>query len=241
MSSRPADEDGRRGAAGGHRVAGIAVSLMTVVAITGLTIALFFTPPWVSFEQERARVPAITGYTPEQVGMVTGAILADLFLGPPDFDVVVEGRPVLDAAERSHMMDVRALVLPFALALSLVVTALAAIVVRYRWQSWMWRAVARGSGLLALIGVAAGVVVLLMFDTAFLVFHLLFFPQGNFAFDPRIQRLTQLFPDQFWADTAMGIALVGLAIAVGAWLVARWAARHADRPGPHRPIRARPS
>ncbi len=59
------------------------------------------------------------------------------------------------------------------------------------------------------------------FDAAFLLFHLVVFPQGNFSFDLRTQRLTQRFHDQFWPETSIGIAAVGLAIAVAVTLIAR--------------------
>ena len=49
---------------------------------------------------------------------------------------------------------------------------------------------------------------MLFFDAAFLAFHLIFFPQGNFAFDPRTQRLVQLFPERFWSDTALVLGAV---------------------------------
>ena len=51
---------------------------------------------------------------------------------------------------------------------------------------------------------------LFFFDAAFLLFHLVVFPQGNFSFDARTQRVTQLFPGQFWSETSIGIAVVGL-------------------------------
>lgn len=59
------------------------------------------------------------------------------------------------------------------------------------------------------------------FDAAFLLFHRVFFPQGNFTFDPGTQRLVQLFPEQFWTETAIGIAAVGLVLAIVVTLLAR--------------------
>ena len=70
-------------------------------------------------------------------------------------------------------------------------------------------------------GIIVGIAVLFFFDAAFLLFHLVVFPQGNFSFDPRTQRLTQLFPAQFWIETAMAIAAVGLLLAAAAPLIAR--------------------
>ena len=192
-----------------------------VVAILGVAIALFFNPLWIGFEQERSGVPAITGYTPDQVRTVTSSILADLFIGPPEFAVAVDGQPVLGAAERSHMVDVRNVLLPVTILFGVAIAALAVLLATRRRRAWLWRAIALGSSALAVAGVAVGIAVVFFFDAAFLLFHRVFFPQGNFSFDPRTQRLTQLFPDQFWTETSVAIAIVGLAIAVAVTFVAR--------------------
>ena len=152
---------------------------------------------------------------------MTGSLLADLALGPPDFAVAVEGQPVLDTAERSHMADVRSVLLPSAALFVVASTILVTLVAANRRNAWIWRAMARGSGALVVAGVVVGIAVLFFFDAAFLLFHLVFFPQGNFSFDPRTQRLTHLFPEQFWTETAIGIALVGLALAMIVTLIAR--------------------
>ena len=192
-----------------------------MIAIVGITIALFFNPLWIGFEQERSGVPAITGWTSEQVRSATGSILADLFLGPPDFDAAVDGQPVLNAAERSHMADVRNVLLPAAIVFGASIAFLTVLFAANRRRLWLWRAVAVGSSALAVAGIVIGVAVGFFFDEAFLLFHLVFFPQGNFAFDPRTQRLTQLFPDQFWTETSIAIALTGLVIAAAVTLGAR--------------------
>ncbi len=203
-----------------------AVSLATVMVIVGLTIALFFNPIWIGFEQDRTGVPAITGYTADQVRAATGSILADVVFGPPAFAATVNGEPVLDAAERSHMVDVYNVIRLFEGVVGLAVVLLAVIAWINRRSAWMWRAVGRGSGALAIVGAVVGVAVVFFFDQAFLLFHLVFFPQGNFSFDPRTERLTQIFPDQFWTETSTGIAIVGLAVAVA---ITRLARRRATR------------
>ncbi len=192
-----------------------------MVVVIGVVIAAFFNPLWIGFEQERLGVPAITGYTPDQVHAVTGSILTDLFLGPPEFAAAVNGRPVLDVAERSHMVDVRAVLLGFGIILVIAVTALVGFLAARRREAWVWRAIARGSGALVLVGLVVGVSVVFFFDAAFQLFHLVFFPQGNFSFDPRTERLTQLFPDQFWTETSIGIAALGLTLALAVTVFAR--------------------
>ena len=208
---------GRRGPA----VLAFAAGIAAVIVILGVAVAAFFTPLWIGFEQERSGVPAITGWTSEQVRSATGSILADLILGPPSFAAAVNGQPILDAAERSHMVDVRNVVLPAMIVFGVAVVLLAALLATSRRRAWFWHAIAVGSGALTVVGVVIGIAVLFFFDTAFLLFHLILFPQGNFSFDPRTQRLTQLFPDQFWTETAIAIAVVGLLIAGSIALVAR--------------------
>ncbi len=68
--------------------------------------------------------------------------------------------------------------------------------------------------MLARIVVAAGTRVLISFDLAFLAFHLVAGPQGNFAFDSGSARLVQLFPEQFWSDTRTGMAPLLIAVVV---------------------------
>ncbi|MBI2762568.1 MAG: DUF1461 domain-containing protein [Chloroflexi bacterium] len=202
--------------------------MSTVIVIVGLVVALFFNPLWINVEQERAGVPALTGYTSEQVRNVTGSLLSDVLIGPPAFSVEVDGQPVLDAAERSHMVDVYNVMRIFVGVVGLAVLALVLIVWTNRRSGWPWRAIARGATGLALAGLVIGAAVLFFFDAAFLLFHLVFFPQGNFLFDPRTQRLTQLFPDQLFSETSIALAVGGLTLAVAVALAAR---RRATRLG----------
>ena len=207
-------------------LAGVIVSVATILAIIGLAIALVFNPVWIGLAQDRAGVPALTGYTPDQVREASDSILADVIVGPPDFRVAVDGNPVLGPTERLHMADVYQVMRMFATVIVIAVLALFAIVWPNRHRAWAWRAVARGSTTLVLAGLVISVAVVFFFDAAFLAFHLIFFPQGNFQFDPRTQRLTALFPEQLFSETAVALSLAGLAIALAVTLLAR---RAADR------------
>lgn len=198
----------------------VLVSIATVLVIVGLVLAIFFNPIWINFEQERTGVPALTGFTLDEVRAAMGSILRDVILGPPTFAVEVRGQPVLDAAERSHMVDVYGVMRAFMVVVGLAALALVLIARANRGRRWVWRAIARGGTVLALAGVVIGVAVLFFFDAAFLLFHLVFFPQGNFEFDPRTQRLPLLFPDQFWTETTMAIAVGGLVLAVAVAVLA---------------------
>jgi integral membrane protein (TIGR01906 family) len=70
--------------------------------------------------------------------------------------------------------------------------------------------------------VVVGLAFALFFDRAFELFHELFFPPGTYAFDPRTERLVQLFPDQFWSETSVAIAAAVFVLALAvAWLGGR--------------------
>ena len=67
----------------------------------------------------------------------------------------------------------------------------------------------RGGAIGLTIGVVVvGVVGLVAFDRLFELFHEVFFPAGSYLFDPATDRLVQLFPFQFWEETAMVVGIV---------------------------------
>ena len=196
-------------------VANASIGFATALAIVALTLPLFLNPVWVAFEQGRAQATAWTGFTEPELRAATDAILADLVLGPPDFDVVVAGTPVLNERERGHMRDVRGVFIGF-FAVATVLAALALVVVARRRgteRAHSWGAV-RG-GALALIAalVAGGVVSFVAFDALFETFHRIFFAGGSYTFDPATERLVQLFPFQFWQETAIVVGAVCIALA----------------------------
>ena len=209
---------------GASSVAGGLIALGTIIVIMGLSVVAYFNPLWVPIAQDRADVPSITGWDAGEVRTATDAILSDLVLGPPAFDVQIRGEPVLDDRERSHMADVAGVVGPAAAVLIVTAAAWGVALWFGRRRAWVWRAVAVGAAVLALIGVVVGILVVSFFDAAFLLFHLLFFPQGNFIFDPRTQRLTQLFPESLFVDSAVAIAATSL---IGAVIIALLARRRA--------------
>jgi uncharacterized membrane protein len=55
------------------------------------------------------------------------------------------------------------------------------------------------------------------FDPLFLLFHDVFFPQGNFLFDPATSNLIRLYPEWYWQGITAG---VGVSFIVVALLVA---------------------
>jgi integral membrane protein (TIGR01906 family) len=193
--------------------ASVVVAVATAIVILALAILPFLNPAWVSFEQGRSQAEAWTGFSPAELRTASDAILADLLVGPPDFDVEVRGEPVLDARERGHMMDVRGVFLVFGLVAVISAVALAAAYRLARGGGAFWRPVRAGAVGATGAVVALGLVGLLAFDVAFEAFHRLFFSGGNYTFDPATDRLVQLFPYQFWVETSLAVGIVVVALA----------------------------
>jgi integral membrane protein (TIGR01906 family) len=216
----------------GRPASSVLVGIATGVVILAVAIIPFLNPLWVSFEQGRARADAWTGYSPAQLRQATDAILSDLIVGPPSFDVVVAGEPVLNARERAHMTDVRGVFVGLAgLALVSVVVLLIAHRLS-RGSGGFWGAVRRGAAVLAIGVLVAGVIGAFAFDAAFEAFHRLFFAGGSYTFDARTDRLVQLFPDQFWFETSLALGALMVLLCLVVWRVAtqRAAAGVALRP-----------
>jgi integral membrane protein (TIGR01906 family) len=209
-------------------LADVWIGLATALAILAVTIPFFLNPAWVGFEQGRSQTTAWTGFSEADLTAATNAILSDLVVGPPDFDVRVDGASVLNERERSHMRDVRGVFMGFfVLAIVAAVSALV-IAARRRAEERVatWRAVQGGAlGLIASLIVGA-FISFFAFDALFETFHRIFFPGGSYDFNPATDRLVQLFPFQFWNETAIAVGVVSIVIAM---IVALVAARRLDR------------
>lgn len=195
------------------------VAASSALVILAVVVGPFLSPAWVAFEQGRANAAGWTGYTAPELRFATDAILHDLVIGPPAFDVSLAGTPVLNAAERSHMRDVRGVFAAFYLlaAAGLLVLVLGRLAAR---GSGPWNArryigsVRAGAAGLVVVVVAIGIVAAIAFDAAFEMFHRLFFPAGTYNFDPRVDRLVQLFPDAFWSETTLAVGAVTITCAI---------------------------
>jgi integral membrane protein (TIGR01906 family) len=206
-----------------------AAGVSAVLVIIGIAIALFFNPAWVAFEQGRSSVDLWTGWDAATVREVTDAVVMEVFLGPGTFAQTAEGAPVFTASEAGHMADVRGVVLAFAFVVLLAFAVLVAAWVVDRRRIAFWRGVAIAAAALAVGVVAVGAFLVLFFDVAFEVFHRVFFPAGSYTFDPRTDRLVQLFPEAFWTETSIALAVVVLAIAIAVAVVAHTRRRAAER------------
>jgi integral membrane protein (TIGR01906 family) len=219
---------------GTTRLGGWLVASATALVILGASIVPFLTPAYLRVEQDRVGVGELTGYGSAQLDAIAGSLIGDLVLWQGDFDVTVDGAPVLNDRERSHMADVRGV---FAGFFALVALAAVALVIAARRAGGtearfaLWRAVSAGARGLAVGLAVVGAIAILAFDAAFEVFHRLFFSSGSYTFDPRTDRLVQLFPERFWSETSTIVGIVALGVA----LLTVWQARrHAAAPSPSR-------
>lgn len=209
----------------GGRLGAYLLAAATALVILGGSILPFLTPVYIRVEQERAGVERLTGWDSGLVYDVTGSIVGDLLFARGDFDVAVGDTPALSDRERAHMRDVRGVFAGFWLLVAASIVVVAVIFLRARTseaRAAAWRAVARGARGLAIALAVVGTFAVLAFDAAFEVFHTLFFSAGSYTFDPQSDRLVQLFPEQFWSDTATAVGVVAIVVALlTAWQAGR--------------------
>ena len=202
-------------------LASVLIAVAMAIVIVVVAVLPFLNPLWVGFEQGRAEATAWTGYTTEELRIATDAILADLVIGPPAFDVEVAGEAVLSERERGHMRDVRTVFIgAFILGVAAVVMLVAAS--RSRDRVATWKAVRTGAAVLAVGILALGGVALVAFDVLFEVMHRLLFAAGSYTFDPGSERLVQLFPFRFWQETAIVVGIVIVALSAIVAAIATW-------------------
>ena len=75
-----------------------------------------------------------------------------------------------------------------------------------------------GGGLTVALLCLMGIFVVTSFDSFFITFHEVFFPQGNWQFAFGDHMIT-LFPDGFWSNVTMLVGLVVLVLAIIVWYV----------------------
>ncbi|MGH2471925.1 MAG: DUF1461 domain-containing protein [Candidatus Limnocylindria bacterium] len=194
-------------------------------AVFGLVaVALVWSGGWAYELLARATAHTETTFVVKSGGIGSGPVVVDLH-GLLDWhgkwasfvtgisDSAPSNTRFFTDDEYAHMADVRAMFrgAEFAAALALFVAGFR--VARARRRGDAVRLVRAGSsiaaGMVAVIGVAAAVA----FDPLFLLFHEVFFPQGNFLFPPD-SNLIRLYPEWYWQGITAGVGMSFIAVAL---------------------------
>ena len=208
----------------------LVLALSTAFVLIGLAGAAVATPLYLDGSLDRAGSAATLGLAPGEVHALSSSVLAELFVGPGTFAQTVAAAdgsrvPFFGANEAAHLRDVQLLArLLVAIVLAAAVTVAAALVLSGA-EASTWRVISRGSAGLALGLTGTGLLFALAFEPAFTLFHVIFFPGGNWSFDPRDARMVQLYPTPFWQEVVLVFATLAVGLAVLAWAVARRRAR----------------
>lgn len=213
----------------------MAIFVGTILAILALAVLPLLTPWFMHPALDAAGSAGRLDLARDVVHGLSDRSVHELVLGPATFEFAgPDGQPFYDPDERSHLQDARLLLGLFLLGGGASLLGLAAAFVRWPYRrAPMWLVIGR-AGLAAAGAVALlGLVSIVAFETLFTLFHQVFFPGGNWAFDPATQRLVQLYPFGFWqiAATALGALVFGLGLAVW-WLARRLGRSAAAQPTP---------
>ncbi len=226
LSVRPPDKDAaRRAAVRDQAVAAkpvlarflqVVVALFFPVIVVAAAVRAVATSSFLWLEYHRPGFPA------DQYGfslddrMTYGSYALDYVvnLAPSRYLgglVTPEGEPLFLESEVGHMADVKGVLgLSFFIALVLfVLSVLACVYLARRYKGGIRRALFAGA-VLTLVGIAVlTVLAVLAWETFFTQVHALFFADGTWTF--RVDdTLIRLFPEQFWTDSAITIAVLVL-------------------------------
>jgi integral membrane protein (TIGR01906 family) len=146
----------------------------------------------------------------------------ELLFGPATFAIPgPTGAAFYDPAEIAHLRDARTLLWLLFGSATIALLALCVALVRSSRPARIVRAVGVGGAATAIGVVIIGIVGLVAFEPLFELFHRIFFPGGNWAFDPRTERLVQLYPYAFWQVIAAALGVVAAILGLVVWLVTR--------------------
>jgi len=195
------------------------LALAAAALAIGATTAIFLTPPVVHILLQASDASTVLGVEPRVAEALSDALVGDL-LTDGAFDAPLGDAPLLSASERSHLVDVGALLRAVLVAgLGGLITLAAA---RTRRRAWLRVAIRDGAALIVGGALVAAAAFTLAFDATFSFFHGLFFAAGTWTFNPATDRLVQLYPQEFWTLAAL---LFCLALALLSFAAYRMTAR----------------
>jgi hypothetical protein len=207
--------------------------------VVAVALLLLLEPFYIHAALDASGSAAILGVTPGEAHRLSDETVAELFVGPGTFaeqwriacpggpatSCLATGQRFYDPAEVRHLQDVRLVLWAFLWLAAAAAVVLILGLINFRRKPAFWRSIARGAAALAIGTVVVGVLFEVAFDPMFTLFHELFFPGGDWAFDPATERLVQLYPIPFWELTTTVLAVLILAGSALAWWLARAQAR----------------
>ncbi len=203
-----------------------AVFIGTILAIIALAVLPLLTPWFIHAALDAAGSADRLGLAAAEVHALSDRTVEELVLGPGSFEISDPGGEAFyDAAERGHLGDARTLLGIFLVAGGISIAGIGAVLGRRAAsRGATWTVVSRAGLITAIVVIVAGVISLVAFDSLFTLFHRVFFPAGNWSFDPATQRLVQLYPFTFWQIASAALGALVFLLGLGAWLLGRWAA-----------------
>jgi integral membrane protein (TIGR01906 family) len=205
------------------RIAAVATAVASGVAIVGVVVVMLLTPPYIHLALGSADSAAWLGVSPEEARALSDRTVGELVFGPGSFafPMAEGGTTFYDAAEASHLRDARSVLYGLGVAVIVAMVVLGAGLARRRREVRYWRGIAAGAGALAAAFAVIGAVFLVAFEAAFTLFHEIFFPGGNWSFDPTTEHLVQLYPIPFWQLTTTVLGGLVIVLAAFVWWIAR--------------------
>lgn len=217
----------------GEAVRRLLFAVASAALLLATTLVFFLLPPVVHLLLGLSGSAAVLGTDAATAHRLSDSLVFDL-LRAGDFSVQYGGQALLSAAERSHLVDVGALLRTVlgagaagALFLSGALLRLRVLEggVRAGLRNRIWRSLADGAVLIALAAFLAGVALTLSFESTFSFFHSLVFAAGTWTFDPATDRLILLYPDAFWMLATLSFCATLVTLCAAALLVSRRASR----------------
>ena len=205
--------------------------------ITGSVTWAFNSPGLYNDGFEKYSISRISGITDSDLRQVGADIRSYINSGDEPLQVRTrifgEEQDLFNDREVAHMKDVKRLVWGVYILALVSAVYLAAMVVagfaiqRGRSFEPLAKRALWGGGLTLVLLAGFGIVALADFDSLFIKFHQLSFANDFWQLDPRTDYLVRIFPDDFWVDATVWVAVrtvtgaVALTVAGSAYLVYR--------------------
>lgn len=199
------------------RTVQVIVALIFPVLTLIAAIRLIATPAFLALSYGRPGFPSdLFGFSDAQ-RLTYGSYGLDYlnnFAGPEYLSELKlsTGSAMFTEGEVQHMVDVKHLIgFSYVLGLILAVILIAGVwYLAKRYAGGVRRALFSGAILTLVIIAVLSVAALMGWEAFFTQFHALFFSEGSWTFSVK-DTLIRLYPEQFWVDSAIGIAVLVLA------------------------------